>query len=158
MSRLLGAPPGYVGYEEGGMLSEAVRRKPFQLVLFDEFEKAHRDVSNVLLQVLDEGRLTDSQGYTVDFRNTVIIMTTNLGSDALATAPQTDNGAVDSKTRAQVTAEMRRHLSPEFLNRIDEVVLFNRLSREAMVDIVDVQVRGVWLVVCGEDKACKLLT
>ncbi|RLN72089.1 hypothetical protein BBJ28_00011017 [Nothophytophthora sp. Chile5] len=140
VSRLVGAPPGYVGYEEGGTLTEAVRRRPYQVLLFDEFEKAHRDVSNILLQVLDEGRLTDSQGRLVDFRNTVIILTSNLGSDVLAGLPE---GAPSSMAEGEVMSVVRSHYAPEFLNRIDELVLFNRLRREDIRSIVDLQLRQV---------------
>ena len=136
VARLIGAPPGYVGYEEGGTLTEAVRRRPYQVVLFDEVEKAHPDVFNVLLQVLDDGRLTDGQGRTVDFRNTMIIMTSNLGADALAAMP--DGMGVES-VREQVMEVVRASFRPEFLNRIDEVLLFTRLARESMKGIVDIQ-------------------
>ncbi|CCI46816.1 unnamed protein product [Albugo candida] len=140
VSRLVGAPPGYVGYEEGGTLTEAVRRRPYQVVLFDEFEKAHRDVSNILLQVLDEGRLTDSQGRLVDFRNTVIILTSNLGSEILASLPE---GLPSSVAESDVLSVVRSHYSPEFLNRIDELVLFNRLKRQDLRAIVDLQLNHV---------------
>ncbi|KAG1684890.1 hypothetical protein DVH05_010184 [Phytophthora capsici] len=140
VSRLVGAPPGYVGFEEGGTLTEAVRRRPYQVVLFDEFEKAHRDVSNILLQVLDEGRLTDSQGRLVDFRNTVIILTSNLGSEILAGLPE---GAPSSLAENDVMNVVRSHYAPEFLNRIDELVLFNRLKREDIRSIADLQLRQV---------------
>ncbi|HSZ74454.1 MAG TPA: AAA family ATPase, partial [Rhizomicrobium sp.] len=136
VSRLIGAPPGYVGYEEGGSLTEAVRRRPYQVILFDEVEKAHADVFNVLLQVLDEGRLTDGQGRTVDFRNTVIILTSNLGSEFMAAQSGEDSSAV----RAQVMGAVRAHFRPEFLNRLDEIVLFHRLSRVDMDKIVDIQI------------------
>jgi ATP-dependent Clp protease ATP-binding subunit ClpB len=137
VARLIGAPPGYVGYDEGGALTEAVRRRPYQVVLFDEIEKAHPDVFNVLLQVLDDGRLTDGQGRTVDFRNTLIVMTSNLGSEYLvAQADGEDTEAV----RDQVMAEVRAHFRPEFLNRVDEIILFHRLKREHMGRIVDIQI------------------
>ncbi len=137
VARLIGAPPGYVGYDEGGALTEAVRRRPYQVVLFDEIEKAHPDVFNVLLQVLDDGRLTDGQGRTVDFRNTLIIMTSNLGSEYLvAQADGEDTDAV----RDQVMAEVRAHFRPEFLNRVDEIILFHRLKRDQMAHIVDIQI------------------
>ncbi len=136
VARLIGAPPGYVGYEEGGALTEAVRRRPYQVILFDEIEKAHPDVFNVLLQVLDDGRLTDGQGRTVDFRNTLIIMTSNLGSEYLvAQAEGEDSDAV----RDQVMATVRAHFRPEFLNRVDEIILFHRLKREHMGKIVEIQ-------------------
>ena len=136
VSRLIGAPPGYVGYEEGGALTEAVRRRPYQVVLFDEVEKAHPDVFNVLLQVLDDGRLTDGQGRTVDFRNVLIIMTSNLGSDHLAA--QRD-GEDTAKVRDDVMGVVRGHFRPEFLNRVDEIILFHRLRRDNMAAIVDIQ-------------------
>jgi ATP-dependent Clp protease ATP-binding subunit ClpB len=136
VARLIGAPPGYVGYEEGGALTEAVRRRPYQVVLFDEIEKAHPDVFNVLLQVLDDGRLTDGQGRTVDFRNTLIVMTSNLGSEVLAHQPE---GQDSSAVRDQVMEIVRGHFRPEFLNRIDEILLFHRLSRIQMTGIVDIQ-------------------
>ncbi|MFN4288608.1 MAG: ATP-dependent chaperone ClpB [Brevundimonas sp.] len=136
VSRLIGAPPGYVGYDEGGALTEAVRRRPYQVVLFDEVEKAHPDVFNVLLQVLDDGRLTDSQGRTVDFKNTLIIMTSNLGSDALAAQPE---GEDVEAVRPIVMEAVRAHFRPEFLNRIDEIILFRRLGREQMGAIVRIQ-------------------
>jgi ATP-dependent Clp protease ATP-binding subunit ClpB len=138
VARLIGAPPGYVGYEEGGSLTEAVRRRPYQVILFDEVEKAHPDVFNVLLQVLDDGRLTDGQGRTVDFRNTLIVLTSNLGSEYLATLPE--NQIVDA-VRAQVMEAVRATFRPEFLNRLDEILLFRRLSRDDMVGIVDIQLR-----------------
>jgi ATP-dependent Clp protease ATP-binding subunit ClpB len=136
VARLIGAPPGYVGYEEGGALTEAVRRRPYQVILFDEIEKAHPDVFNVLLQVLDDGRLTDGQGRTVDFRNTLIIMTSNLGSEYLVNQPE---GEDSEQVRDQVMAVVRSHFRPEFLNRVDEIILFHRLKREDMGQIVDIQ-------------------
>ena len=136
VARLIGAPPGYVGYEEGGSLTEAVRRRPYQVVLFDEVEKAHPDVFNVLLQVLDDGRLTDGQGRTVDFRNTLIILTSNLGSEVLAEQPE---GQDTSAVRDLVMAVVRSAFRPEFLNRLDEILLFHRLTRAQMTGIVDIQ-------------------
>ncbi|MGA8949521.1 MAG: ATP-dependent chaperone ClpB [Xanthobacteraceae bacterium] len=136
VARLIGAPPGYVGYDEGGALTEAVRRRPYQVVLFDEIEKAHPDVFNVLLQVLDDGRLTDGQGRTVDFRNTLIVMTSNLGAEYLVAQP---DGEDSDKVRDQVMAEVRAHFRPEFINRIDEIILFHRLKRDQMAHIVDIQ-------------------
>ncbi len=136
VARLIGAPPGYVGYEEGGALTEAVRRRPYQVVLFDEIEKAHPDVFNVLLQVLDDGRLTDGQGHTVDFRNTLIVMTSNLGSEYLANQPE---GQDTDAVRDQVMAVVRANFRPEFLNRIDEIILFHRLKRSEMSKIVEIQ-------------------
>jgi ATP-dependent Clp protease ATP-binding subunit ClpB len=138
VARLIGAPPGYVGYEEGGALTEAVRRRPYQVVLFDEIEKAHADVFNVLLQVLDDGRLTDGQGRTVDFSNTIIVMTSNLGGDLLANLPEgKDTGSVREPVMALVRAAFR----PEFLNRLDEIILFHRLTREHMAGIVEIQLK-----------------
>jgi ATP-dependent Clp protease ATP-binding subunit ClpB len=137
VARLIGAPPGYVGYEEGGALTEAVRRRPYQVVLFDEIEKAHPDVFNVLLQVLDDGRLTDGQGHTVDFKNTLIVMTSNIGSEYLAN--QKEGEDVDA-ARPYVMAELRTKFRPEFLNRIDDIILFHRLQRDQMVSIVDIQI------------------
>jgi ATP-dependent Clp protease ATP-binding subunit ClpB len=136
VSRLIGAPPGYVGYDEGGALTEAVRRRPYQVVLFDEIEKAHPDVFNVLLQVLDDGRLTDGQGRTVDFRNTLIIMTSNLGSEFLVNQPE---GEDTSEVREQVMGMVRTHFRPEFLNRVDEIILFHRLQKSEMGRIVEIQ-------------------
>ncbi|MBQ1544012.1 MAG: ATP-dependent chaperone ClpB [Caulobacteraceae bacterium] len=143
VSRLIGAPPGYVGYDEGGSLTESVRRRPYQVVLFDEVEKAHPDVFNVLLQVLDDGRLTDGQGRTVDFRNTLIIMTSNLGSEFLASQAVADDGEGGSveAVRPLVMEVVRKHFRPEFLNRIDEIILFKRLGREQMDSIVGIQLQ-----------------
>lgn len=140
VSRMIGAPPGYVGYDEGGALTEAVRRRPYQVVLFDEVEKAHPDVFNVLLQVLDDGRLTDGQGRTVDFRNTILIMTSNLGSEFLASQGEGDDV---EDARPMVMDVVRRHFRPEFLNRIDEIILFKRLGRAEMDNIVDIQLQRV---------------
>ncbi len=138
VARLIGAPPGYVGYEEGGALTEAVRRRPYQVVLFDEIEKAHPDVFNVLLQVLDDGRLTDGQGRTVDFRNVLIVMTSNLGAEYLVSQPE---GEDSEAVRDEVMGVVRAHFRPEFLNRVDEIVLFHRLKRSEMGAIVDIQMR-----------------
>ena len=138
VARLIGAPPGYIGYEEGGSLTEAVRRRPYQVILFDEVEKAHNDVFNILLQVLDDGRLTDGQGHTVDFRNTLIALTSNLGSEFLAALPE---GQPAEAARDQVMEIVRRSFRPEFLNRLDEIILFNRLGRSEMKRIVDIQLR-----------------
>ena len=138
VSRMIGAPPGYVGYEEGGALTEAVRRRPYQVILFDEIEKAHPDVFNTLLQVLDDGRLTDGQGRTVNFNNTVIIMTSNLGAHALA-EDKTDE--ISGQARDAVMEAIRSHFRPEFLNRIDEIVFFKRLGRGEIDRIVGVQLK-----------------
>jgi ATP-dependent Clp protease ATP-binding subunit ClpB len=137
VSRLIGAPPGYVGYEEGGQLTEAVRRRPYSVVLFDEIEKAHPEVFNTLLQLLDEGRLTDGHGRTVDFRNTVVIMTSNIGTEFM------DGRETDTTEQRQklVMAALRQHFRPEFLNRIDEIIIFHGLTKEHLKQIVDIQVR-----------------
>jgi ATP-dependent Clp protease ATP-binding subunit ClpB len=159
VARLIGAPPGYVGYEEGGRLTEAVRRRPYAVVLFDEIEKAHRDVFNVLLQVLDDGRLTDGQGRTVNFKNTVIVMTSNLGSDRIQTL--TNEGANDWEIEAAVKDLLKTQFRPEFLNRVDEMIVFHPLRKEQLVLIVDVQLenlrkrlvqRGLKLVLTDEAK------
>jgi ATP-dependent Clp protease ATP-binding subunit ClpB len=142
VSRLMGAPPGYIGYEEGGQLTEAVRRKPYSVVLFDEIEKAHPDVFNALLQILDDGRLTDAQGRTVDFRNTVIIMTSNIGSLHLLDGV-TDDGQIRDDARDRVMADLRGHFRPEFLNRVDEIVLFKPLTLEEIEQIVELQIADV---------------
>jgi ATP-dependent Clp protease ATP-binding subunit ClpB len=140
VSRLIGAPPGYIGYDEGGQLTEAVRRKPYCVILFDEIEKAHVDVFNTLLQILDDGRLTDSQGRTVDFKNTIIIMTSNIGSRHLIENASEKSGEINEKTREAVMAEMRAHFRPEFLNRVDEIVLFKPLTLREIERIVDLQI------------------
>ncbi|MGA7227502.1 MAG: AAA family ATPase, partial [Acidimicrobiia bacterium] len=142
VSRLIGAPPGYVGYEEGGQLTEAVRRKPYSVVLFDEIEKAHGDVFNTLLQVLDDGRLTDSQGRTVDFRNTVVIMTSNIGSEYLLEGI-TPSGEIKPDARDRVLGELRRHFRPEFLNRVDDIVLFKPLTLSEIERVVDLMLDDV---------------
>jgi ATP-dependent Clp protease ATP-binding subunit ClpB len=137
VARLIGAPPGYVGYDEGGQLSESVRRKPYSVVLFDEIEKAHPDVFNVLLQVLDDGRITDGQGRTVDFRNTVLIMTSNIGSQYILHEENSE------QREAKVTEALRSHFRPEFLNRVDEIIIFDRLERGELTTIVDLQLDRV---------------
>ena len=136
VSRLVGAPPGYVGYEEGGILTEAVRRKPYSVVLFDEVEKAHPDVFNILLQVLDDGRLTDSQGRVVDFKNTVIVLTSNLGSQDVR---ELGGNATEDEVRAVVMNAVSQHFRPEFINRIDELVVFHSLKKEQIRGIADIQ-------------------
>ncbi|RLG43051.1 MAG: type VI secretion system ATPase TssH, partial [Thermoproteota archaeon] len=160
VSRLIGAPPGYVGYEEGGQLTEAVRRKPYCVILLDEIEKAHSDVFNILLQILDDGRLTDSHGRTVDFKNTVIIMTSNLGSQYLLEGI-TATGEIKPEAKTAVMRELRAHFRPEFLNRIDEIVLFKPLTLEEIKKIVDLQVgyiqerlkdRGITFILSEEAK------
>ena len=137
VSRLIGAPPGYVGYDEGGQLTEAVRRKPYSVVLFDEVEKAHPDVFNVLLQVLDDGRITDSQGRTVDFKNTIIIMTSNLGSQYLLEGIDEATGEITHATNELVMNELRNSFRPEFLNRLDEIIMFKPLTKDNIGGIVD---------------------
>jgi ATP-dependent Clp protease ATP-binding subunit ClpB len=136
VARLIGAPPGYVGYDEGGVLTEAVRRRPYQVVLFDEVEKAHPDVFNVLLQVLDDGVLTDGQGRTVDFKQTLIVLTSNLGAQALSQLP---DGGDMAQARRDVMDAVRAHFRPEFLNRLDETIIFDRLARKDMAGIVEIQ-------------------
>ncbi|MBQ2706959.1 MAG: AAA family ATPase, partial [Clostridia bacterium] len=136
VSRLIGAPPGYVGYDEGGQLTEAVRRKPYSVVLFDEVEKAHPDVFNILLQILDDGRVTDSQGRTVDFKNTIIILTSNLGSMHLLSGIGAD-GEIAEDAKNAVMAELRASFRPEFLNRLDEIILFKPLTKENLTGIID---------------------
>jgi len=139
VSRMIGAPPGYVGFEEGGQLTEAVRRHPYSVVLFDEIEKAHPDVFNVLLQILDDGRITDSHGRTVDFKNTVIIMTSNIGSPSLLDGVTAD-GTLREGAREQVLHELRGAFRPEFLNRVDDIVIFKPLTRREIEQVVDLQV------------------
>jgi ATP-dependent Clp protease ATP-binding subunit ClpB len=143
VSRMLGAPPGYIGYDEAGQLTEAVRRRPYAVVLFDEIEKAHPEVLNVLLQLLDDGRLTDGKGRTVDFKNTVVIMTSNLGSAFITERTMAEGGTVDEGTRRQVMDALREHFRPEFLNRIDEIIFFHALGREHMKRIIDIQIGGL---------------
>jgi ATP-dependent Clp protease ATP-binding subunit ClpC len=144
VSRLVGSPPGYVGYEEGGQLTEAVRRKPFSVVLFDEIEKAHPDVFNTLLQILEEGRLTDAQGRSVDFRNTVLIMTSNLGTADLRKASvgfgKSDEAISYERMKEKVNDALKQHFRPEFLNRIDEVIVFHELSKAEVTEIVDLMI------------------
>ena len=142
MSRLIGAPPGYVGYDEGGQLTEAVRRKPYSVVLFDEVEKAHPEVFNVLLQVLDDGRITDSQGRTVDFKNTIIILTSNLGSQFLLEGIDPE-GNISKTAQDQVNALLRTSFRPEFLNRLDEIVMYKPLTKENISAIADLQLAGL---------------
>ena len=141
VSRLVGAPPGYVGYEEGGQLTEAVRRKPYSVVLLDEVEKAHPDVFNVLLQVLDDGRLTDGHGCTVNFKNCILIMTSNLGSEFISRAMDEGSDAISDETREQVTELLKRTFRPEFLNRLDETILFRPLGQTAIAKIVELQLK-----------------
>ena len=140
VSRLIGAPPGYVGYDEGGQLTEAVRRKPYSVVLFDEIEKAHPDVFNILLQVLDDGRITDSQGRTVNFKNTIIILTSNLGSNIILDNID-DKGNITDDAKAQIDKLLKQTFRPEFLNRLDDTVLFTPLSRENVYKIIDIMLK-----------------
>ena len=142
VSRLVGAPPGYVGYDEGGQLTEAVRRKPYSVILFDEIEKAHPDVFNILLQLLDDGRLTDNQGRTVDFKNTIVIMTSNIGSNYLIDGIR-DDGTVDAKVKQEVEDEMKKYFRPEFLNRIDEIVVFSPLTEDQIVKIIELAMKDI---------------
>jgi ATP-dependent Clp protease ATP-binding subunit ClpB len=137
VARLIGAPPGYVGYDEGGMLTEAVRRRPYSVILLDEIEKAHPDVFNVLLQVLDDGRMTDGKGRTVDFKNSILIMTSNLGSHIIMEMAQSDPNGM----RREIDALLHRQFKPEFLNRVDEIITFQGLSREDLFAIVDIQIK-----------------
>ena len=142
VSRLIGAPPGYVGYEEGGQLTEAVRRRPYTVILFDEIEKAQHDVFNILLQLLDDGRLTDSQGHVVDFKNTVIIMTSNIGSEYLLEHVD-DKGILDDKVQSAVMDEMKRYFKPEFLNRVDDIVFFKPLGKKELLKIIELQFKYI---------------
>jgi ATP-dependent Clp protease ATP-binding subunit ClpB len=142
VSRMIGAPPGYVGYDEAGQLTEAVRRRPYSVVLFDEVEKAHPEVLNVMLQLLDDGRLTDGKGRTIDFKNTVVIMTSNLGSQYIAEQGR-EGGELGEGVRRQVSEALRQHFRPEFLNRVDEIIFFHALGREHMKKIIDIQLRGL---------------
>jgi ATP-dependent Clp protease ATP-binding subunit ClpB len=141
VSKLIGAPPGYIGYDEGGQLTEAVRRRPYSVVLFDEIEKAHPDVFNILLQVLDDGRITDSRGRTVDFKNTIIILTSNLGSDAILDGIV--DGEISEEARAVVTALLKNSFRPEFLNRIDETVFYKPLSKADIGEIIELQIASL---------------
>jgi len=156
VSRLIGAPPGYVGYDEGGQLTEAVRRRPYAVLLFDEIEKAHQDVFNIFLQILDEGRLTDSKGRTVDFKNTLIIMTSNIGTSYIS-----ETSIPYEERKAGVEGELRSRFKPEFLNRVDEVIIFNPLGREQILKIVDIRLSEFEKrlktkdIVFSADKACR---
>ena len=142
VSRLVGAPPGYVGYDEGGQLTEAVRRKPYSVVLFDEIEKAHPDVFNILLQLLDDGRLTDNQGRTVDFKNTIIIMTSNIGSGYLTESIRQD-GSIGQAVKDQVREELNKYFRPEFINRVDDIVVFSPLTEAQISGIIDIAMEAV---------------
>jgi ATP-dependent Clp protease ATP-binding subunit ClpB len=153
VSRLIGAPPGYVGYDEGGVLTEAVRRRPYQVVLFDEVEKAHPEVFNVLLQVLDDGVLTDGQGHRVDFKQTLIVLTSNLGSQALSHLPE---GADAAEAKRQVMEAVRAHFRPEFLNRLDDMIVFDRLTRADMTGIVSIQLKRLEKRLAGRKIALEL--
>ena len=154
VSRLIGAPPGYVGYDEGGQLTEAVRRKPYSVILFDEIEKAHPDVFNILLQLLDDGRLTDNQGRTVDLKNTIVIMTSNIGS-AYLTENIREDGTVSSSVKKDVEEEMKRHFRPEFINRIDDIIVFSPLTEEDIFRIVDMSMKEIEARL--EDRNIKLI-
>jgi ATP-dependent Clp protease ATP-binding subunit ClpC len=160
VSRLVGSPPGYVGYEEGGQLTEAVRRRPFSVVLFDEVEKAHPDVFNTLLQILEEGRLTDSQGRSVDFRNTVLIMTSNLGTADLRKAnlgfAKADEAVTYERMKAKVNDALKAHFRPEFLNRIDDTIVFHELSKAEVTRIVDLMVTRLATQLAGQGMGLEL--
>jgi ATP-dependent Clp protease ATP-binding subunit ClpB len=159
VARLIGAPPGYVGFEEGGQLTEAVRRRPYAVILLDEIEKAHPEVLNVLLQLLDDGRLTDGQGRTVDFKNTLIVMTSNLGSDSileLAAEESRDGAGARKEMERRVEEALRAHFRPEFLNRIDEVVIFHALGREDLRRIVDLHAEGLKKMLAERDITLRL--
>ena len=153
VSRLIGAPPGYVGYDQGGMLTEAVRRRPYQVILFDEVEKAHNDVFNILLQVLDDGRLTDSHGRTVDFKNTIIILTSNLGSHAII---QNKEDVLSDKVKEEVIAQVKQHFRPEFINRLDDMIVFNKLSKDDVKEIVKIQLANFENILKGQDIKIKI--
>ena len=142
VSRLVGAPPGYVGYDEGGQLTEAVRRKPYSVILFDEIEKAHPDVFNILLQLLDDGRLTDNQGRTVDFKNTIIIMTSNIGSSELI-ENMTEDGTIPEDVKERVTGELKNYFRPEFLNRVDDIIVFSALTPDQVKRIIDLSLESL---------------
>jgi ATP-dependent Clp protease ATP-binding subunit ClpA len=156
VSRLVGAPPGYVGYEEGGQLTEAVRRRPYQVVLLDEIEKAHPDVFNILLQVLDDGRLTDGQGRTVDFKNTVLIMTSNVGSASIAASSARSGDAAYEAMKREVTEALRAQFRPEFLNRVDEVIVFHALTEADLTAIVDLLLADLSRRLAGQDLVLEL--
>ena len=154
VSRLIGAPPGYVGYEQGGRLTEAVRRRPYCVVLFDEMEKAHPDVSNILLQVLDDGRLTDGQGRTVDFSNVIVVMTSNIGSHEILT--MAEDGALDIEIEAHVKSLLKKHMRPELINRIDDTVIFHQLGRDDLSGIVEIQMTNLRRRVADRDITIEL--
>jgi ATP-dependent Clp protease ATP-binding subunit ClpA len=156
VSRLVGAPPGYVGYDEGGQLTEAVRRRPYQVVLLDEIEKAHPDVFNVLLQVLDDGRLTDGQGRTVDFKNTVVIMTSNIGSAAIAATNARAGDAAYEQMKREVTETLRSQFRPEFLNRVDEVIVFHALTDDDLAAIVELLLADLQRRLAAQDLSLEL--
>ena len=155
VSRLIGAPPGYVGYDEGGQLTEAVRRKPYSVVLFDEVEKAHPDVFNVLLQVLDDGRITDSQGRTVDFKNTILIMTSNIGSMYLLDGIDGD-GNITAEAEKMVMNDLRAHFRPEFLNRLDETIMFHPLSKSNIASIINLLIKDVNKRLAGKELSLEI--
>lgn len=151
VARLIGAPPGYVGYDEGGQLTERVRRRPYSVILLDEIEKAHPDVYNVLLQVLDDGRLTDGKGRVIDFKNTIVIATSNLGSKYIMENAKEDGGKVTPKVKEEVMDVLRGHFRPEFLNRIDEIIIFDSLAKNEIGNIVKLQLDGVKRIALGQD-------
>ena len=153
VSKLIGPPPGYVGFESGGLLTESVRRKPYQVILLDEIEKAHSDIYNILLQVFDEGRLTDSHGRTVNFRNTLIIMTSNIGAENI-TFSEDQKKEIEVFTQEKIKDQIKVHFKPEFLNRLDDIIIFNRLTKEEMIKIVDIQIKN--LVQKLNDKKIKI--
>ena len=155
VSRLVGAPPGYVGYDEGGQLTEAVRRKPYSVVLFDEVEKAHPDVFNILLQVLDDGRITDSQGRTVDFKNTILIMTSNIGSAYLLDGIAED-GSITSEAQEMVNEELKSHFRPEFINRLDEIIMFKPLTKGNIDGIINLMIADVNKRIADKDISIEL--
>jgi ATP-dependent Clp protease ATP-binding subunit ClpC len=143
VSRLIGAPPGYVGYEEGGLLSEKVRRNPYSIVLFDEIEKAHSDVFNILLQILDEGKLTDSLGHVIDFSNTIIILTSNIGTQSMSSSTIGFNKSKEKDLQTDLKLEVKKYFKPELLNRLDETIIFNSLNKENLFDIIDLQLNDL---------------
>jgi len=152
VARLIGAPPGYVGYEEGGFLTEAVRRRAYSVVLFDEIEKAHPEVFNILLQILDDGRLTDGHGRTVDFKNTVIIMTSNIGSQHITELRESEYEEI----RSRVMEVLRATFKPEFLNRLDDIIIFHQLTKHEMKDIVGIQIKGLQKLLAGKNMELEL--
>ena len=157
VSRLIGAPPGYVGYDEGGQLTEAVRRHPYSVILFDEIEKAHPDVFNILLQLLDDGRLTDNQGRTVDFKNTIVIMTSNIGS-AYLTENIHQDGTIDADVKERVIEELKKNFRPEFINRVDDIVVFSPLTESQIHRIIDLSLAGLEKRLADRDMSAEMTT